>query len=69
MTNRNYYAEAQKRYNTKRKKLAANVPLPLYESIIEHMHRKGFTSVNSYILYLVKQDLNKDSFQDENIDR
>lgn len=48
---------AQKKYNEKRKKLAAEVPLEKYEEIKAHAARKGFSSINSYVLDLINKDL------------
>lgn len=52
-----YNAAAQKKYNQKRKKLTLNVMNDQYEKIIEHIHKRGYTSVNSYLLDLVNQDM------------
>ena len=53
-----YYAEAQKKYNEKRKKLACTVKNEEYEKIVKHYTLKGFTSANSYILHLINKDMN-----------
>lgn len=52
-----YNAEYQKRYNEKRKKIACNVSNDLYEDIKLHAGNKGFTSINSYVLDLIKKDM------------
>lgn len=50
-----YNAAAQKKYNEK--KLAAVVMNDEYEKIHAHMSKKGFTSVNSYLLHLIHEDM------------
>lgn len=52
-----YNAAAQKKYNEKRKKLGATVTNDEYEKIHAHMTEKGFTSVNSYLLHLIHEDM------------
>ena len=52
-----YNAAAQKKYNQKRKKLAAVVMNDEYEKIHAQMSKKGFTSVNSYLLHLIHEDM------------
>lgn len=52
-----YNAESQKKYNEKRKKIACNVFNGEYEKIIKHARSKGFNSLNSYILYLINNDM------------
>lgn len=58
-----YNAAAQKKYNEKRKKLGATVTNDEYEKITEHMHAKGFTSVNSYLRRLIREDMEHQSRQ------
>lgn len=54
-----YNAAAQKKYDQKRKKLAAVVMNDEYEKIHAHMTAKGFTSVNSYLLHLIHEDMSQ----------
>ena len=53
-----YNAKAQKKYNEKRKKIACTVSNDLYSDIKLHAEKKGFTSINSYVLNLIKKDMN-----------
>ena len=52
-----YNAKAQKKYNEKRKKIACSVSNDMYEDIKLHASKKGFTSINSYVLDLIKKDI------------
>jgi len=52
-----YNATAQKKYNEKRKKIACTVYNDLYDKIKLHASKKGFTSINSYVLDLIKKDM------------
>ena len=52
-----YNATAQKKYNEKRKALKCTVMNDKYNIIVEHAKRKGFASINSYILSLINKDL------------
>lgn len=52
-----YNAAAQKKYDQKRKKIGATVMNDEYEKIHAHMTAKGFTSVNSYLLHLIHEDM------------
>ncbi len=52
-----YNAEYQKKYNEKRKKIACNVSNDMYEDIKLHVSDKGFSSINSYVLDLIKKDM------------
>ena len=52
-----YDKKACAKYNTKRKKLACNVSNERYEEIKAHAARKGFSSINSYILNLINKDM------------
>lgn len=56
-----YNAEVQKRYEAKRKKCAFSVFNDEYEKIIAHMQKKGFVSVNAYLLALVRADMAADT--------
>ena len=49
--------EYLKEYNKTRKKIACNVSNDLYEYIKLHAEKKGFTSINSYVLDLIKKDI------------
>ena len=48
----------RKYQNEKRKKLACDVNIELYEKIKVHSELKGFKSLNSYIIDLIKKDMN-----------
>lgn len=56
-----YNADAQKRYNQKRKKIACTVFNEKYDIIKKHAKKKGFTSINSYVLSLIDNDLKSDN--------
>ena len=49
----------RKYHNTKRKKIACDVSILKYETIKTHAERKGFKSLNSYIINLIEEDLKK----------
>lgn len=53
-----YNAKAQKKYNKKRKKIACTVSNELYDDVKLHADKKGYTSINSYVLDLIKKDMN-----------
>lgn len=53
-----YNAIAQKKYNEKRKKIACTVSNDLYADVKLHAEKKGFISINSYVLDLIKKDMN-----------
>lgn len=51
--------KAKRKYqNTKRKKIACDVSNNMYDNIKLHAIKKGFTSINSYVLDLIKKDMN-----------
>lgn len=52
-----YNPVAQKKYDQKRKKIACTVFNAKYEIIKKHAQEKGFTSINSYVLDLIDNDL------------
>ena len=52
-----YYAESQKRYNEKRKKVACSVSNKKYEEIRLHAEKKGYNSLNSYLIDLIENDM------------
>lgn len=52
-----YNAKAQKKYNQKFKNIACKVDIQLYEKIKAYSELKGFKSLNSYLLYLIDEDL------------
>lgn len=54
-----YNAKAQKKYNEKRKKIACSVSIEKYEEVKKHAELKGFQSLNSYVLYLIDEDMKK----------
>ena len=47
-----------KKYRAKRKKIACDVDINLYEEIKAYSELKGFESLNSYIIDLIKKDMN-----------
>lgn len=56
--------EAEKRakrkyHNNKRKKIACDVSIEFYTIVKNHATKKGFTSLNSYILHLINEDISK----------
>ena len=51
--------KAMKKYREKRKKIACDVDIQLYEKIKTFSELKGFKSLNSYILYLIDKDMKK----------
>ena len=53
-----YNLQAQKKYNKKFKIASCKIPLAEFEDIQKHYQGKGFTSVNSYLLDLIKKDMN-----------
>ena len=52
-----YNAKSQKKYNKKRKQIAASVNNNFYDEIKQHAQNKGFTSINSYVIDLIKRDM------------
>ena len=52
-----YDAKAQKKYNQKFKNIACKVDLDFYANVKLHAGNKGFTSINSYVLDLIKKDM------------
>lgn len=52
-----YNPTAQKKYDQKRKKIACTVFNEKYDIIKKHSQEKGFTSINSYVLNLIDNDL------------
>lgn len=53
-----YYPEVHKRYNQKRKNIACSVFNAEYEKIKLHAQKKGFKSLNAYVLDLIHRDMN-----------
>lgn len=52
--------KAKRKYqNGKRKKIACDVNIELYERIKAHAELKGFQSLNAYILKLIDDDMKK----------
>lgn len=50
--------KAKRKYqNEKRKKIACDVNITLYEEIKTHSEKKGYKSLNSYIIDLIKKDM------------
>lgn len=52
-----YNPVAQKKYDQKRKKIACTVFNDKYDIIKKRVQEKGFTSINSYVLNLIDNDL------------
>lgn len=52
-----YDAKAQKKYNQKFKNIACKCDIDYYNKVVEHLKSKGFTSINSYILKLIDDDM------------
>ena len=52
-----YNAKAQKKYNMKNKNIACKVSNEKYKEIKKHAENKGFSSLNSYVLDLIKKDM------------
>lgn len=50
--------KAMKKYRAKRKKIACDVSNDMYDNIKLYAIKKGFTSINSYVLDLIKKDMN-----------
>lgn len=51
--------KAKRKYqNAKRKKIACDVDINLYEEIKAYSELKGYKSLNSYIIDLIKKDMN-----------
>lgn len=51
--------KAKRKYqNAKRKKIACDVSNDMYDNIKLHASKKGFISINSYVLDLIKKDMN-----------
>lgn len=55
-----YNAKAQKKYNQRFKNIACKCDIDYYNKVVEHMKKKGFTSVNSYLLDLINNDIKLD---------
>ena len=50
--------KAMRKYqNNKRKKIACDVSIDLYEEIRIHAEKKGYNSLNSFIMDLIKNDM------------
>lgn len=49
--------KAMKKYREKRKKIACDVNIELYEEIKAHAESKGYKSLNSYIIDLINKDM------------
>ena len=49
--------KAMKKYREKRKKIACDVNIELYEKVKTHADKKGYKSLNSYIIDLIKKDM------------
>lgn len=54
-----YNAKAQKKYNEKFKFVTCKIDLDFYADVKNHAMKKGFTSLNSYIIDLIKKDMQK----------
>ena len=53
-----YNAIAQKKYNERNKIISCKVDLDFYNKIKTHTEKKGYKSLNSYIIDLIKKDMN-----------
>lgn len=56
-----YNADVQKKYNAKRKRCGLTLFNDEYDKMVIHMQKKGFTSVNAYLLALVRADMAADT--------
>ena len=54
-----YDAKAQKKYNEKFKFITCKIEKGKAEEIKQHAIKKGFTSLNSYIIDLINKDMEK----------
>lgn len=52
-----YNAKAQKKYNQKFKIVSCKVDLDFYSDVKLHADKKGYKSLNSYIIDLIKKDM------------
>ena len=52
-----YNAESQKKYNAKNQIISCKVEKTKAEEIKQHAKNKGFNSLNSYIIYLIDNDM------------
>lgn len=52
-----YNAKAQKKYNQKFKIVSCKVDLDFYADVKMHADKKGYKSLNSYIIDLIKKDM------------
>ena len=52
-----YNAKAQKKYNQKFKIVSCKVDLDFYAGVKQHAENKGYKSLNSYIIDLIKKDM------------
>lgn len=53
-----YNAKAQKKYNQKFKIISCKVDLDFYDKVKTHTKKRGYKSLNSYIIELIKKDMN-----------
>lgn len=53
-----YNAKAQKKYNQKFKIISCKIDLDFYDKVKTHTEKRGYTSLNSYIIELIKKDMN-----------
>ncbi|MBO5383590.1 MAG: hypothetical protein J6A30_04750 [Ruminococcus sp.] len=56
-----YNAKAQKKYNADKKLISCKVHQDYYDKVVQHLTQKGYTSVNSYLLHLIDEDLNNNN--------
>lgn len=52
-----YNAKAQKKYNQKFKIISCKIDLDFYADVKLHADKKGYKSLNSYIIDLIKKDM------------
>ena len=53
-----YDAKAQKKYNQKFKNVSCKVDLDFYAEVKTHTEKRGYKSLNSYIIELIKKYMN-----------
>lgn len=51
--------KAMLKYRSKRKKIACDVAIEFYAEVKAHSEKKGFKSLNAYIINLINEDIQK----------
>ena len=54
-----YNAKAQKKYNANFKNIACKVDLDFYATIKDHAEKRGYKSINSYLIDLIDADMKR----------